>query len=69
MKISREKLASKCKLGFGTQCCSYLGMGPCGFICLKHSKLRKEIDRRRNNGELKAMGDNCPGLKDEKQTG
>lgn len=64
MRISREHLASKCKLGFGSQCCSYLGMGPNGFVCLKCSKLRKEIDRRKKEGELKAMGDNCPGLRE-----
>lgn len=63
MVISRDRLASDCKLGFGSQCCSYLGMGPNGFVCLKHSTLRKEIDRKRKEGELRAMGDNCPGLK------
>ncbi|MFA5049137.1 MAG: hypothetical protein WC516_08990 [Patescibacteria group bacterium] len=63
MNITRKRLTSKCGLGNGRQCCSYLGIGSKGFVCLKHSKFRKEIDLRRDAGEMIAMGDNCSGLK------
>ena len=64
MKIDKEQLAI-CGLGKGEKCCSYLGMGPNGFECLKHTEFRREIEWRREKEEIVAMGDNCEGLKEE----
>jgi hypothetical protein len=63
MKISENQLRI-CGLGLGKECCSYLGRGSEGFICLKHGELRGEIDARRTEGKMIAMGDNCEGLKE-----
>lgn len=43
-------------------CCRYLTMSPTGWSCEKHNpRLKSYIDRRVERGQIRAVGDNCPG--------
>lgn len=45
-----------------TTCCRYLAMSPNGWSCEKHNqRLKVLIDRRVERGQIRAVGDNCPG--------
>lgn len=50
-----------CKIGQGAQCCRYLTMHPDGWSCEKHSKFKKQLDRRVFLGTIHALSDNCGG--------
>ena len=56
----KEHVDKICKMGQGSACCRYLGMGENGFECFKtdaHTKMW--IDGRVNR--MTAKSDNCPG--------
>ncbi|HWY13075.1 MAG TPA: hypothetical protein VN026_17190 [Bacteroidia bacterium] len=48
-----------CKMGQGTNCCRYLGMGK-GWECLKESGLKSTIDVQTKS--MTAKSDNCKGF-------
>lgn len=51
-----------CKMGRGEETCRYLGTGS-RWECLKtNCSLRKNIDKRVENGEIVTKGDNCEGF-------
>jgi len=60
--ISDEHLEKFCKPGKGAETCSYIGLGPDGFECQKGGPLQAAIDKRRAEGSMGAMGDNCEGV-------
>jgi hypothetical protein len=59
--ISKDDAAGRCQLGKGRDCCSFLGIGPGGFVCLKESIFEPTIILRRAEGSIRAMGDHCQG--------
>lgn len=62
-KISIEShVEDVCKMGHGEKCCSYLGMGADGWVCLKESSLKANIDARVKANTMTAKGDNCVGF-------
>ena len=60
--VSQEHRDNVCLQGKGKECCSYLGMGPNGWQCLKLTSFRTLLDQRRAEGSIRAMGDNCDGI-------
>ena len=63
LTISIEHVKDTCRPGSpGGVTCSYLGATAGEFVCLKTSQSTKSlIDKRRAEGTIKAMGDNCAG--------
>jgi len=53
MKITEEHLKKICRIGQGNKCCRYITVGPKGFACVKHTRVR--------NNDMVAQGDNCDG--------
>jgi len=53
-----------CQIGKGSITCSFLVSGPDGFFCAKGSNLEDLIYRRKIEGSIRAMGDNCSGPED-----
>lgn len=64
MIISKDQARDVCLLGKGVTCCSYVGAGKDGLVCLKDTPHHMEMFRRRMTGDMKAMGDNCSGPPD-----
>ncbi len=50
-----------CGFGNGPRTCSYLGLHPTGFVCMKNAEMRATVDERRDAGTMRAMGDHCDG--------
>lgn len=50
-----------CRIGQGYECCRYLTMGPKGWSCEKHGRLKKYLDHRVATQTITARGDNCDG--------
>lgn len=50
-----------CKPG-SDQCCRFLAMDKYGWDCLKFSTLAGALNKRVAGGNMKAKGDNCPGI-------
>ena len=46
-----------------TETCRYLGIGPDGWECLKHTVHAPYLDARVEAGTIRARGDNCDGTK------
>lgn len=62
--ISESQVSDVCKRGMGEVCCSFLMMGPPGWVCAKsagNEGFRVMIDERREAKTIRAMGDNCQG--------
>jgi hypothetical protein len=55
-----------CKKGQGEATCSYLGLSPESFRCMKGSYLERIIKMRRQEDLMAAKGDNCSGPPDFK---
>ncbi len=55
-----EYIRTVCKVGQGSSCCKYLGIGSNGYQCEKHSPLRAVIDAREDI--MVAKADNCDGF-------
>jgi len=73
-KIPESHLQSVCKIYNGNLTCRYICLGLNGFICMKKSPAKGELDRKvilSINGliplseKMKALGDNCEGLGNE----
>lgn len=57
------RLQSLCKIGAGAECCRWLARGGTGYFCAKFDPdLARQIAERFEAGEMRAKGDNCPGL-------
>lgn len=59
--VTDEHAKDVCKVGQGADCCRYIGMGPKGWSCLKHSNMKPFLDGRVAAGTMNARGDNCEG--------
>lgn len=64
MIITKEHAQVICLIGGGVKCCSYLGAGAKGLMCLKDTPFREMIIDKREAGEMGSMGDNCQGPPD-----
>lgn len=60
-RITDEVANTVCKMGQGSECCRYLSMDKDGWSCLKHTELRRFIDKKVAEQTMKARGDNCEG--------
>lgn len=58
-----EHMKNTCKPGMGDgTTCRYLGFGPGGFQCLKHTEFKSLLDDRVAKNTINAQGDNCEGI-------
>lgn len=62
--IPTAHVTETCRIGHKSATCRYLGAGPGGFCCLKHSEFKDLLDQRVANNTMKAQGDNCEGFKE-----
>ena len=62
--IPKDKEKTLCKLGRGSECCSYLVMSTGGFACAKETDIESTITQRRVLKMMNALGDNCSGPPD-----
>jgi hypothetical protein len=60
-----DKVFKVCKIGQGKECCRYLAAGINGFLCLKLTEGKKNLDKRVSEGNINAQGDNCEGESEE----
>lgn len=64
-KVSEAHLKKKCQPGAGEKTCRYLVYGATAWNCAKNdSSLAPVLNARAKSGQLRAHGDNCPGLGD-----
>ena len=68
MEVTKKQAEEICKIGKGTQTCSFLMMGGNGFECAKQTSFESAILVRRNAGKMNAMGNNCSGPPDFEPT-
>lgn len=61
MNVTKDHAKIICLLGEGQKCCSYLGAGKDGLMCLKDTDFRQMIIDKRERGDMGSMGDNCQG--------
>jgi hypothetical protein len=60
--IAKIHVTKVCKLGRGSECCSYLVLARGGFECAKdRPSMTVVIDQRRERNTIGAKGDNCDG--------
>lgn len=59
--IPKTFVVETCKMGQMAACCRYLAVGKNGFCCLKHGEHHAYLDRRVENEDMNARGDNCVG--------
>ena len=60
--VNDEEAKVRCKLGMGSECCSFLVVsGTGGFMCAKGTDMVGLIHHRRSLGTMTAQGDNCSG--------
>ncbi len=64
MKVSKDHAKIICRLGELEKCCSYLGAGKEGLLCLKDTPFREMIIDKREAGTMGSKGDNCQGPPD-----
>lgn len=65
MTMDVDRVTAVCGLGTGPLCCSFLLMGPSGWACAKsegNERIYSILQSRRDDGSIKAMGDNCHGF-------
>lgn len=68
-RVTDEYAKTVCRTGQGHACCRYIGVGPNGWSCLKHTQHREYLDNRVKLTKLGiageyaivAQGDNCEG--------
>lgn len=60
-KLSHKHITDICKMGQGSEACSFLIAGPEGLECSKGTSIEATIRERRSKGQIGAMGDNCSG--------
>ena len=61
-KIDFDTLQKVCKIRKGEKGCRYIMFGPQGYVCMKHTKIKKAIDSLCSQEKMTAKGDNCDGL-------
>jgi len=64
MKVTKDHALIICLLGEGVKCCSYLGAGKDGFLCVKDTPFREMIEAKLAAGTMGSMGNNCQGPPD-----
>lgn len=62
--LPKEKVDTLCLPGMGELTCSFLALGPNGLMCAKGTIIENRIVFRRNEGSMRAKGDNCSGPPD-----
>ncbi len=60
-KIPKEYLDSVCKIYHKYETCRYIFLSPIGYVCMKNSPMKKELDRLSNSKQMVSRADNCKG--------
>lgn len=60
-KIPKDYLDSVCKIYHKHETCKYIFLSPIGYVCMKNSPMKKELDRLANNEMMVSRADNCEG--------
>lgn len=61
-KIPKAHLNSICQFKQGKQACRYIALTVSGFSCVKKTLMKDMLDKKVQDEEMKARGDNCEGL-------
>ena len=61
-KIDKDHLETVCKIYKQQNTCRYIFLSSIGYICMKNSPMKKELDRLANNKKMSGISDNCRGL-------
>ena len=61
-KISKAHLQSVCKIEQKEKTCRYISLSKNGYVCMKKSPVKLELDDMVNNNKMSAQADNCEGL-------
>ena len=61
-KIDKSYLEETCKIYKKQKTCRYIFSSSIGYVCLKNSPMKKELDRLAGNKKMTSMGNNCKGL-------
>ena len=61
-KIDKSYLEETCKIYKKQKTCRYIFFSSIGYVCLKNSPMKKELDRLAGNKKMTSMGNNCKGL-------
>jgi hypothetical protein len=61
-KIPQEHLESICKIKQQHETCKYIFLSPLGYVCMKNTPAKKELDRLAKTGQMTSRSDNCIGI-------
>lgn len=69
MSFIKDKEYAKniCKSNQDKKQCSFLGVTANGFECWKESVIKTQIDKKRTDGKITAMGNYCIGYEKSKK--
>ena len=60
-KIPKAHLNTVCKK-HQKGACRYISLTGVGYVCVKHTPMKKVLDQKAIAGDMTARGDNCEGL-------
>ena len=63
-KIPKAHLDTVCKIYHKKNTCRYISLSSIGYVCMKKSPAKEQLDKWVNNGNMSAKADNCEGLGD-----
>jgi len=61
-KITKAHLNGVCKINQQEETCRYIALSKIGYVCMKKSPAKKELDELSKKGSMSAQSDNCEGL-------
>lgn len=62
MSLTEKQIKEICKMDQGEGCCRYLTIDGGRWACAKLTPLKSMLDRRVDEGKMRAKGDNCEGV-------
>ena len=65
-KILPDHLKAICKIYCKEKTCRYIFLSPIGYVCMKRTPAKMEIDRLVKKKAMISQSDNCPGLGENK---
>jgi len=61
-KINEDYLNTICRIYNKKDTCRYIFLSSIGYVCMKNSPMKKELDRLADSKKLISRGNNCTGL-------
>jgi hypothetical protein len=61
-KIPKAHLDSVCKIGQKEKTCRYISLSKIGYVCMKHSPAKEQLDKLVIQKRMLAQSDNCNGF-------